>query len=122
MWLADRSAHDQAIWIHNHRDQIDDDRYRELVNQNAQLAAEMNSLKNYPKDPNYVPPGMQRDLMYVDATPSPTPTATITPTPVPAAQEDTSNTGNWIAGTILAVLAGSLLVWFVFYRKKDYTA
>ena len=67
MWLMDH--HDrQADWVYNHRDQISDERYRDLVAKNKDLAAQVKALedKKVAKNPNYAPDGVDKDLMYSD--------------------------------------------------------
>lgn len=69
LWLMESNSNNQAQYIHNHRDSIDDKRLDELYAKNASLKAEVEKLKDKPKDPNYVPEGMSKDdadLMYDD--------------------------------------------------------
>jgi hypothetical protein len=59
---------DRTAWVYNHRDSIDDARYRDLLARDAGLEAQLNQLQtqNVQRDPNYVLPTManEPDLMY----------------------------------------------------------
>jgi len=67
-WLLDRSLDDRAWWAYHHRYDMDPDRYQALLMQDAQLQARVSALEaqQAPRDPNYVPNGVDRDLMYSD--------------------------------------------------------
>ncbi|MGO8930961.1 MAG: hypothetical protein ACLQU3_29240 [Limisphaerales bacterium] len=67
-WLLDRSLEDRASWAYHHRYDMDPERYQALVANDQQLEARVEQLEaqQAPRDPNYVPPGVDRDLMYSD--------------------------------------------------------
>jgi hypothetical protein len=67
-WLLDRSLDDRAWWTYHHRYDMDPARYQALVDSDQQLQARVASLEaqQAPRDPNYVPPTLDRDLMYSD--------------------------------------------------------
>jgi hypothetical protein len=67
-WLLDRSLDDRAWWAYHHRYDMDPARYQALVVNDQQLEARVQQLETQqaPRDPNYVPPGVDRDLMYSD--------------------------------------------------------
>jgi len=67
-WLLDRSLDDRASWAYHHRYDMDPARYQALVTQDQQLEARVEQLEaqQAPRDPNYTPPGVDRDLMYSD--------------------------------------------------------
>ena len=67
-WLLDRSLDDRAWWTYHHRYDMDPARYQALVANDQQLEARVQQLEaqQAPRDPNYVPPGVDRDLMYSD--------------------------------------------------------
>ena len=67
-WLMDRSLDERASWAYHHRYDMDPDRYQALVANDQQLEARVSELEGQqiPRDPNYVPVGLQRDLMYSD--------------------------------------------------------
>lgn len=67
-WLLDRSLDDRAWWAYHHRYDMDPARYESLVANDQQLQARVSQLEaqQAPRDPNYVPTGLDRDLMYSD--------------------------------------------------------
>ena len=67
-WLLDRSLDDRAWWAYHHRYDMDPARYEALVANDQQLQARVSQLESQqaPRDPNYVPTGLDRDLMYSD--------------------------------------------------------
>ena len=67
-WLLDRSLDDRAWWAYHHRYDMDPARYQALVAQDQQLEARVTQLEaqQVPRDPDYTPPGVDRDLMYSD--------------------------------------------------------
>ncbi|MDB6111075.1 MAG: hypothetical protein JWR69_2825, partial [Pedosphaera sp.] len=67
-WLLDQPFEDRAQWVYHHRSDMDEARYRALVYQDLQLENRIQELeqRQIPADPNYVPAGMDRDLMYSD--------------------------------------------------------
>jgi hypothetical protein len=67
-WLLDRSLDDRAWWAYHHRYDMDPARYQALVAQDQQLEARVGQLESQQaaRDPNYTPPGVERDLMYSD--------------------------------------------------------
>jgi len=67
-WLLDRALDDQAWWAYHHRYDMDPARYDALLAHDQQLEARVAQLEaqQVPRDPNYVPPGVDRDLMYSD--------------------------------------------------------
>ncbi|MDB6121614.1 MAG: hypothetical protein JWQ71_607, partial [Pedosphaera sp.] len=67
-WLLDRPLEERARWTYYHRNDMDDARYRALVYQDMELDNRVRELeqRQAPIDPDYVPAGMDRDLMYTD--------------------------------------------------------
>ena len=67
-WLLDRSLDDRAWWAYHHRYDMDPDRYQALLANDQQLQARVDQLESQqaPRDPAYVPAGIDRDLMYSD--------------------------------------------------------
>jgi hypothetical protein len=67
-WLLDRSLDDRAWWAYHHRYDMDPARYQALVATDQQLETRVQQLEaqQAPRDPNYVPTGLDRDLMYSD--------------------------------------------------------
>ena len=67
-WLLDRSFEDRALWTYHHRQDMDPARYQALVATNQDLEQRVGQLEaqQVPRDPNYAPPGLDKDLMYSD--------------------------------------------------------
>ena len=67
-WLLDRSLDDRAWWAYHHRYDMDPARYQALVANDQQLEARVEQLEaqQAPRNPNYVPTGLDQDLMYSD--------------------------------------------------------
>jgi len=67
-WLLDRSLEDRASWAYHHRYDMDSARYQALLAGDQQLEARVSQLETQQvaRDPNYVPAGLDRDLMYSD--------------------------------------------------------
>jgi hypothetical protein len=68
LWLMDRSQHDRDMWVYNHRDEMDQQRYNDLARKDADLERRLNDLQQQgvAHDPSYTPPGVDQDLMYDD--------------------------------------------------------
>jgi hypothetical protein len=67
-WLLDRSLDDRAWWAYHHRYDMDPARYQTLLAKDQQLEARVEQLEAQqpPRDPTFVPAGLDRDLMYSD--------------------------------------------------------
>ncbi len=67
-WLLDRSLDDRAYWAYHHRYDMDPARYDALMATDQQLETRVAQLEaqQAPRDATYVPPGIDRDLMYSD--------------------------------------------------------
>lgn len=65
-WMLDQSLDTRASWAYNHRSEIDDARWRDMVTKDAQLEARVRQLEqaNGKPDPTYVPTGVEPDMMY----------------------------------------------------------
>lgn len=68
MWLMDRGQRDRDLWVYNHRDEMDQDRYHDLVQKDADLERRLHELEQQgvARDPSYTPVGIDQDLMYND--------------------------------------------------------
>jgi hypothetical protein len=68
LWLMDRSQSDRDMWIYNHRDEMDNARYNDLLQKDADLQRRMDALQQQgvTPDPSYTPKGVDQDLMYND--------------------------------------------------------
>lgn len=72
-YLLDRSLDDRARWAYNHKSDMDEQRYKDLLAKDEKLEARIKELEKNkePKDPNYsfsdVDPDLQYSDEYVDA-------------------------------------------------------
>jgi hypothetical protein len=68
LWLMDRTQSDRDMWIYNHRDEMDNARYNDLLRKDADLQRRMDALQQQgvTPDPSYTPAGVDQDLMYND--------------------------------------------------------
>ena len=109
-WLLDRGLDDRAYWAYHHRYDMDPARYQALVATNQQLQQRVAELEaqHAPRDPNFVPPGLDRDLMYSDRH-------------VAQAYANRPTTSGkvlfWLLAVPLAMGASCFLVWFVFFKR-----
>lgn len=110
-WLITRSINDQAMWYYSHRNDMDRARWDSAMRDNAELRARVSALEqqkaNVPS--NYVPAGVDKDLMYNDDYVA----AVYNPTPV--------NDGSTSALKIFLIVSGfivviTLVVWAVFLK------
>lgn len=109
-WLLDRSLEDRAMWAYSHRAAMDASRYQALLASDARLEAEIRRLEanQVAADPNYVPSGVDRDLMYSDRYFNQT-----------YSNRPTRSGGFFFFIFLSAAVVGLLwfLGWFVFYKR-----
>jgi hypothetical protein len=109
-WLLDRSLDDRAWWAYHHRYDMDPARYQALVAQDQQLEARVEQLEaqQAPRDPNYTPPGVDRDLMYsdryVDQTYSNRPTTT-------------GVVAFWVLAVPTALAVSGFFIWLIWFKR-----
>jgi hypothetical protein len=67
-WLMSQSFNTQAQWAYNHRDLMDEIRYRDLLAHDGRIEQEIRNLQQQgvPPDPTHTPQAMPSDLMYDD--------------------------------------------------------
>ncbi len=67
-WLLAQSLDSQATWAYHHRYAMDQRRYDDLLNRNAELGARVKQLEQnkVARDTSYTPAGLDPDLMYSD--------------------------------------------------------
>jgi hypothetical protein len=67
-WLLDRPRAERARWVYHHTGSMDPARYDAMVQADSGLQEEITALEleKVAPDPNYVPPGLESDLMYSD--------------------------------------------------------
>jgi len=110
MWLLDR-PNQQAAWVYNHRSEISDERYKELVAKNKDLETQVKALEDQKaaKDPSYAPKEIDKDLMYSDDY-------------VKDVQKD-SGDFNWFLWLLVFPVSLGLLGWgvyAVFFKKRGF--
>jgi hypothetical protein len=109
-WLLDRALDDRAWWAYHHRYDMDPARYEALVATDAQLQARVAQLEaqQVARDPNYVPPGLDRDLMYSDQY-------------VNRARSNRPTTGGavafWVFGVPLALGFCAFFIWLIWFKR-----
>ena len=109
-WLLDRSLDDRAWWAYHHRYDMDPARYQALVDNDRQLEARVADLETQqaPRDPSYVPPSLDRDLMYTDQhvarvySNRPTQLGTI---------------AFWVLGVPTALAFSGFFVWLIWFKR-----
>src|SRR5262249_13094194 len=108
----------RAGWAYNHRYVMDDLRYRDLLAQDANLAARVHALEvqNAKRDPLYAPPGVDPDLMYTDdyVAAAVNPTVEVPPSQSPSGFRSAGRTC-----CIVLLVAGIILfsIWFIFIKR-----
>ncbi len=109
-WLLDRSLDDQAWWAYHHRYDMDPARYDALLAHDQQLEARVAQLEaqQVPRDPNYVPPGLDRDLMYSDRYVAQTYHNRPTTLGVVAF---------WLLGIPTAMAVCGLFIWLIWFKR-----
>jgi hypothetical protein len=113
-WLLRQSLETRALWAYDHKGKMDPARYRDLLAKDGDLANRVRELEKSgrPRDPSYVPPGIEPDLMYTDEYLD----AVVNPAP---------KIGIGIPTTVIEVLAKIFLVlvalaflfWLVFVKQ-----
>ena len=109
-WLLDRSLDDRAWWAYHHRYDMDPARYQALVANDAQLEARVQTLEaqQAPRDPNYVPPGLDRDLMYSDQYLA----RSYTNRPTAAGQ-----VAFWVLAAPSALGVSAFFIWLIWFKR-----
>jgi hypothetical protein len=109
-WLLDRSLDDRAWWAYNHQYDMDPSRYQALLATDQQLQARVAQLEaqQATRDPNYVPPGLDRDLMYSDQY-------------VSHAYSNRPTTAGraafWTLGIPVALGSCGLFIWLIWFKR-----
>jgi hypothetical protein len=109
-WLMDRSLDDRAWWAYHHRYDMDPARYHALVATDQQLEARVEQLEaqQAPRDPSYVPAGLDRDLMYSDRYVAQTYSNRPTTAGVIAF---------WVLGVPTALAVSGLFIWLIWFKR-----
>ena len=109
-WLLDRSLDDRAWWAYHHRYDMDPARYQALVATDQQLEARVEQLETQqaPRDPNYVPAGLDQDLMYSDRY-------------VAQTYSNRPTTGGviafWVLGIPIALAVTGFFIWLIWFKR-----
>lgn len=111
MWLMDHQDR-QAEWTYHHRSELSDERYRDLVSKNKDLENQIKALedKKVPKDPNFSPKEIDKDLMYSDEM-------------AKDAQTDDDDDYTWlwwIVLTPIVVLGVGYTSYAIFFKKREW--
>lgn len=113
-WLLTRDRGTRALWAYHHQSDMDAARYRDLLAKDQQLEARIHELeaKKMPRDPSYVPPELDPDLMYDDGFVA----AAVNPQPPPPPPP--SRRLPQAVWRIVLILAGmAFFVWLVFIKR-----
>jgi hypothetical protein len=116
------SSHDRALWMYHHENDMDTERYKEMLAKDAQLQTEIDKLKaeNVEKDPTYVPEKLKEDpdLMYsedyVQTIHNHQEVPVVVSAPAPAV--DGFSFGD-ILITLVLVVVSMFILWLVFVRE-----
>jgi hypothetical protein len=109
-WLLDRSLDERAQWAYHHRYDMDPSRYQALVAENRDLETRVEQLEaqRVPRDTNYVPANLDRDLMYSDRHVSQV--YSNRPTAAGAVIF-------WLLAIPTALGVGAFFVWLIFFKR-----
>jgi hypothetical protein len=120
-WLLSQSIDYRASWAYNHRYDMDSFRYRDMLDRDAALEARVRELerKQVARDPTYVPPGVDPDLMYTDeyVQAAVNPTITHPGSPAPGSPSHGSHFFRWCFIWLLASGIVVFLIWFIFIKR-----
>lgn len=105
LWLLDRSSDERAMWAYHHRNDMDQDRYNEMVKRDSELEKKIKELeaKGIQKDPNYKPQDIDNDLMYKSDD---------------DIKKEESNVGAYL-GYLFVLLVSAGGIWYFLSRRKN---
>jgi hypothetical protein len=108
-WLLQQDRDRRARWAYHHRETMSDERYRDLLARDQELAERIRQLEaeGVPRDPSYRPGGIDPDLMYDDRYVE----AADTPQPPPA------RTGRTAVIIFVVLAVTTLAIWLVFFKR-----
>ncbi len=118
-WLLAQGQDQQALWAYHHQADMDQARYQNLLARDRALEAKVRDLeaRKVPRDPTYVPPGLDPDLAYTDAyvnaayNPQPSPAPAPPPSPPPP------HHGMVLLTIVLVLLLLGAVVWLLFFKR-----
>jgi hypothetical protein len=119
-WLLSQSLDYRSSWAYNHYYDMDQLRYRDMMDRDAALEARVRELerRGTPRDPTYTPPGVDPDLMYTDEY--------VQSAVNPSITQSGSSTASSSHGShffrscftwMLAIGIVVFLVWFIFIKR-----
>jgi hypothetical protein len=119
-WLLQQSLDTQTLWLYNHRDTMDQQRYQDLLQKNRMLEDRVRQLEadKKPRDPTYTPPGIPPDLVYNDSYARSAYNPQQAPPPAPPVVAP--RPGNFwpvFLTTLVVVLLIGFVVWLVFIQR-----
>lgn len=121
MWLVDHQDK-QAEWVYHHRDQLSEERYKDLLTKNKDLETQIKALeeKKLAKDPNYSPAEVDKDLMYSDEyvkqVQKDQEAAALSKQEI---DEEETSSWIWIGSVLVTALAG-WMIWEIFFKKRRF--
>jgi hypothetical protein len=124
-WLIGQSLDTRASWAYNHRDYMDDARYRDLLTRDSQLQTRVRELESQAvrPDPTYTPSGIDPDLMYSDNYVNAVYNPQKPPQTNPAVAARPAGRSIWRGlfevALVVALMAGG--VWLVFIKRWNVT-
>ena len=112
MWLMDR-PNQQAEWVYHHRSELSDERYKDLLTKNKDLEGQLKAIeeKKIPKDANFAPKEIDKDLMYSDEM-------------AKESQEEEKTDYSWLwwfIGTPIILGTVGYGVYAIFFKERYYT-
>jgi len=110
LWLMDR-PNQQAEWVYHHRSELSDERYKDLLAKNKDLEGQLKALedKKLPKDSNFAPKEIDKDLMYSDE--------------MAKESQEKENDYSWIwwlMGTPIILGTVGYGVYAIFFKKRNF--
>ncbi len=123
-WLLDQPKEVRTQWIHHHGNAADPQRIAALYQKDPSLKAEVDKLvaTNAAKDPNYTPPGLEKEAMTApppppaDASPS-VPSSPATPPVQNVVRSSTATKGSSIFPFLAFLGISGGLVWLLFFKR-----
>lgn len=123
MWLMDRNRCPESVYydhLYNHRNNISDEQWNELVKKDAQLEVKLAALekeRNGVRDEGYVPPQFSDnpDLMYTDNLVE----ASVNPVVVPEPESPQEGSSGWLVFWVFCVVV-AFFVYIFFIKDFNY--
>jgi len=122
-FMMGQSLNNQAAWAYHHRDSMDDARYRELLARDAALEAKVKAMEaeGVQRDPNYLPEGVDEDLVYSKPKPEPKVSSPQSQEELTAPEKEDDGTGFFTWLLVLTGIGGAGYAAYYFGFKKKYS-